>query len=205
MASQDAAPQAAACTTRTFSPLPAEFNGLARLAAGACQAPLASIVVIGWGEAWSGSDAGGAAHRPAVAGSFLRVHRAGAGGVRCAQHSARQALLRDRLREGQACRAFVRGMRAAQRARGGPGSNRRLWNRRAPAIRRTTGGTHAAGAAMRDANRTSRARGRTRAALFGAACDGAAPATAESGPPADASPPRRRATVAAHDSALVRG
>jgi len=56
MASQAAAPQAAAaCATRTWTPLPAEFDGLARLAASACQAPLASIVLTGWGETWSGS------------------------------------------------------------------------------------------------------------------------------------------------------
>jgi len=54
-ASQAAAPQAAACTTRTWTPLPAEFDALARLAASACQAPLASIVLTGWGESWSGS------------------------------------------------------------------------------------------------------------------------------------------------------
>ncbi len=34
--------------------MPAEFDGLARLAAGACQAPLASIVLNGWGESWGG-------------------------------------------------------------------------------------------------------------------------------------------------------
>ena len=55
VASQAAAPQAAASTTRTWTPLPAEFDGLARLAASACQAPLASIVLTGWGESWSGS------------------------------------------------------------------------------------------------------------------------------------------------------
>ncbi len=54
MASQAAA-QPAASTTRTWTPLPAEFDGLARLAASACQAPLASIVLTGSGEAWSGS------------------------------------------------------------------------------------------------------------------------------------------------------
>jgi PAS domain S-box-containing protein len=55
VASQAAAPQAAAGTARTWTPLPAEFDGLARLAASACQAPLASIVLTGCGEAWSGS------------------------------------------------------------------------------------------------------------------------------------------------------
>ncbi len=84
---------------------------------------------------------------------------------------ARQALLRDRLREGQARRAFVRRMRAAQRARRGAGSDRRLRNRCAPAIRRTARGARAARPAMRGANRTARARGRARAARFGAARD----------------------------------
>jgi PAS domain S-box-containing protein len=38
------------------TPLGPEFDGLARLAAGACQTPYASIVLIGWGQSWYSSD-----------------------------------------------------------------------------------------------------------------------------------------------------
>ncbi len=52
----DAEPQAAARTGRIRAPLPPEFDGLARLAATVCQAPIASIVLIGCGQSWCGSD-----------------------------------------------------------------------------------------------------------------------------------------------------
>lgn len=54
-ASKAAAPRASAPIAGPRTPLPLEFNGLARLAASACQAPFASVVIIGWGQTWHGS------------------------------------------------------------------------------------------------------------------------------------------------------
>jgi PAS domain S-box-containing protein len=50
-----AAPRASAPPAGLQAPLPPEFDGLARLAASACQAPFASVVIIGGGQTWHGS------------------------------------------------------------------------------------------------------------------------------------------------------
>jgi PAS domain S-box-containing protein len=52
------AAQAAATAPSPRAPLPAEFDGLARLAANVCQTPLASIVLLGSGQSWCGADEG---------------------------------------------------------------------------------------------------------------------------------------------------
>jgi PAS domain S-box-containing protein len=49
-------PEARAGAARADSRLPSEFDGLGRLATSVCQARFASIVLIGWGQAWCGSD-----------------------------------------------------------------------------------------------------------------------------------------------------
>ena len=48
--------QAAAAESSPRAPLPAEFDGLARLAANVCQTPLASVVLLGTGQSWWGAD-----------------------------------------------------------------------------------------------------------------------------------------------------
>jgi PAS domain S-box-containing protein len=56
IAAASAGSRARTRAARAQNPLPPELEGLARLAAGICKTPLASIVLTGWGESWCGPE-----------------------------------------------------------------------------------------------------------------------------------------------------
>ena len=199
MASQAAA-QPAASTTRTWTPLPAEFDGLARLAASVCQAPLASIVLTGSGEAWSGS--GTAPPRtvlPSQDPFYEYTVRAPAVFEVPNTQLDKRFCATDCVKGRLAVRSYAG---CALRTAGGEVLGAIAVY--GTAARQLSAEQRAALAllaqAMRGASRTARARGRTRAALLDAARDSRAARRAAGAARLGAA----RGTGALSDTALVR-
>ncbi len=173
MASQAAA-QPAASTTRTWTPLPAEFDGLARLAASACQAPWPRSCSPVREKAWSGS---GTAPPRTVLPSQDPFYEYTSGRRRCSMCPTHKLDKRfcatDCVKGRLAVRSYA-GCALRSARRGGPGEQSASTEPPRASYPPNNGRRSRCWPAMRDANRTAGARGRTRAARFGAACDGAA-------------------------------